>query len=99
LLDVLRLLATDHRFRKLQLLCTSRHYHDIESVLNPISTPLSMDNNSVVEAIQCHVHSELSGGNFAAWSDELLNETETALTFRARGMWVVPFRFAVVSLV
>lgn len=98
LLDVLQTLATERRFNKVQLLCTSRRYHDIDAVLKPISTQLSMDNASVQDAIQRHVHAELfDRENFRGWSGALLGETETALASGAQGMCVVTSALVIIT--
>lgn len=99
LLDVIKVLVTEQRFHKLQLLCTSKQHHDIESVLKPVSTSLSMDNLSVQDAVQSYVHAELyEGESFEHWPVALLDETETALAAGACRMCVailnlvVPYR-------
>lgn len=89
LLKVLRDLATDSRFSKLQLLVTSREYIDIERVLEGISTPISMNNTFVAEDIHHFIRSTLEKDTrFKRWPRELIDEAETTLCARAKGMWV-----------
>jgi len=89
LLKVLRDLATDPRFQKMQLLITSREYLDIETVLRDISQPISMNNDLVAEDIRRHVRAALqptANRRFKHWPQSLLAEAEEALSTRAKGM-------------
>ncbi|KAF8861178.1 hypothetical protein BDZ45DRAFT_587267 [Acephala macrosclerotiorum] len=92
LLRVLRDLATDSRFRKVQLLATSRQYIDIENVMELISEPVSMLNPLLNEDIKLYVRSQLeSNPKFKHWAPHLVEEVLEALATKAKGMfrWVV----------
>jgi len=87
LLKVLRNFITDHRFDRIRLLATSREYYDIETCFSGISVPVSMDNPVVQDDIRRYVHSSLlSNPKFKNWTPELRDETEVALSKRAKGM-------------
>jgi hypothetical protein len=87
LLRVLRDLITDPRFRKIQLLATSRLYIDIERIMGPLSESVSMSNDLVTEAIRRYVRSALhSNHRFKHWPRDLLQETVEALAAGANGM-------------
>jgi hypothetical protein len=89
LLKVLRDLVTDSRFKKLQLLASSREYIDIERVLGEFSVSVSMANPFVEEDIRLHVRSTLqSNSKFRRWPQGLLDEVEDAVSTGARGMYV-----------
>jgi hypothetical protein len=92
LLGVLQTLAVDPRFKKIQLLATSREYFDIESVLSNISMSVSMERAKVEKDIRTYVHSTLrSNRRIAKWPDALRDEVENALAIGAKGMQVNPF--------
>ena len=87
LLKVLRDLATDARFEKIQLLTTSREYLDIERVMEEVSIGVSMQNSLVDEDIRIYVQSQLQTlPNFKRWPSNLLAEAEQALMLKAKGM-------------
>ena len=87
LLKVVRDLVTDSRFKKLQLLASSREYIDIERVMEEISLSVSMANPFVEEDIRLYVRSILqSNRKFRWWPQELLDEVEDAVSTGARGM-------------
>jgi hypothetical protein len=87
LLQVLRDLVTDSRFRNIQLLVSSRLYIDIERVLEPLSRSVSMSNDLVTEDIKRFVKSKLkSVPKFKPWPKKLIHETEGALAVGAKGM-------------
>ena len=87
LLKVLRDLATDARFEKIQLLTTSREYLDIERVMEEVSVGVSMHNSLVDEDIRIYVQSQLHTlPNFKRWPPNLLAEAEQALMLKAKGM-------------
>jgi len=87
LLKLLRDLATDARFEKLQLLITSRQYLDIERVMEDVSVAVSMSNPLVDEDIRTYVKSQLHTlPNFKRWPPNLLVEAEQALMSKAKGM-------------
>ena len=90
LLRVIRDMATDTRFRKIQLLASSREYFDIETVMGIISVPVSMSNPFVEEDIQRHVRSLMaSNQKFNRFPRDLLEKIESAVTTGARGMYGV----------
>jgi hypothetical protein len=87
LLRVLRDLATDSRFQKVQLLSTSRQYIDIEKVMQQISVSVSMCNPLLDEDIKRYVRSQLhSNPKFKHWSLPLREEVVEALSSGAKGM-------------
>ena len=87
LLQVLQALATDSRFKKIQLLVSSREYIDIEKVMKGFSVSVSMANPSVEEDIRLHVRSTLQANTkFKRWPQSLLDEVEAAVSTGARGM-------------
>jgi hypothetical protein len=89
LLKVFRDLVTDSRFKKLQLLASSREYIDIERVMGEFSVSVPMANPFVEEDIRLHVRSTLqSDPKFRRWPQELLDEVEHAVSTGARGMYV-----------
>ena len=89
LLKVLRDLVTDSRFKKLQILASSREYIEIERVMEEFSVSVSMANPFVEEDIRLHVRSTLqSDPKFRRWPQELLDEVEDAISTGARGMYV-----------
>lgn len=88
LLRVLRDLATDARFKKVQLLASSREYIDIEKVMEEFSISVSMANPFVEEDIRLHIRSNLqSDPKFRRWPQELLDEVEAAVSKGAEGMY------------
>ena len=91
LLEVLRALATDTKFQKLQLLASSREYIDIGKVMREFSLSISMANPCVEEDIRLHVRSSLeSNSKFKRWPQKLLDDVEDALSKGAQGMCVAP---------
>ncbi|KAE8441533.1 hypothetical protein EG329_004879 [Mollisiaceae sp. DMI_Dod_QoI] len=87
LLRVLRDLATDSRFQKLQLLATSRQYLDIEKVMEQISVPVSMSNPLIYEDIKLYTRSQLDANlRFKDWPPYLLEETVEAVSTKAKGI-------------
>jgi hypothetical protein len=87
LLKLLRDLATDARFEKIQLLATSRQYLDIERVMEEVSVEVSMSNPLVDEDIRTYVQSQLHTlPNFKRWPPNLLVEAEQALMSKSKGM-------------
>ena len=90
ILKVLKALAIDPRFKKLQLLVSGREYIDIEIVMREFSIPISMANPSVKKDIRLLVRSMLqSNSKFKRWPSELLTEVEHTVSTRARGMYVL----------
>ena len=89
LLQILRTLASDPRFKKIQLLVSSREYIDIEKVMEEFSVPVSMANPYVEEDIRLHVRSTLKADSkFKHWPQVLLDKVEETLSVDARGMYV-----------
>jgi NACHT domain len=87
LLRVLRDLATDLRFQKIQLLATSRRYIDIENVMSDIAVPMSISNELVDEDIRVFVRNRIqSSPKLNRWPKDLQIEAETAVTTGAKGM-------------
>jgi hypothetical protein len=87
MLRVLRDLATDSRFKKVQLLSTSRQYIDIEKVMQQISVWVSMCNPLLDEDIKLYVRSQLhANSKFKHWALHLREEVVEALSSGAKGM-------------
>lgn len=87
LLQILRSLVTDQRFKGLQLVTSSREYIDIERTMSSLSVSISMNNPFVEQDIRCHVHANLkSNPRFGNWPRDLLYEVEDSITTGARGM-------------
>jgi hypothetical protein len=83
-LNILRILSTDVRFKKIQLLVTSREYYDIELVLKPISIPVRMKPDS---DIALYVDNELRTNRwYSKWPTSLRDEVTITLTTKAEGM-------------
>jgi hypothetical protein len=95
LLDVLEVLGTDLRFKKIRLFAMTREYQDIQSRMCRFSTPLSMSNKYVEADIATYVTARIDAGpEFASWPSKLRIEVATTLSCKARGM----FRWAVCQL-
>jgi Cdc6-like AAA superfamily ATPase len=87
MLNTIKVLATEPRFHKLQLLATSREYLDIETVLKDISTHIAMDVNFVEHDIRVYVRKELgSNRRISKWPDTLRDEVTEALAKGSKGM-------------
>ena len=87
LLKIFRDIITDPRFKKLQLLASSREYIDIEEVMEELSVSVSMANPFVEEDIRLCVRSTMqSDPKFEHWPQTLLDEAENAVSTGARGM-------------
>ena len=94
LLKVLKDFIQDPRFRKIQLLASSREYLDIEQVMINITRPISMAHPGVLYAIKIRVRSQIqSHSTFRSWPPDLLKEVEDTVSRDARGMWVVVYVF------
>ena len=92
LLQILKTLVTDSRFKKLQLLVSSREYIDIEKVMDEFSVSVSMANSYIEEDIKVYVRSALKANSkFKRWPQDLLDEVETSLSTGARGMYVAAY--------
>jgi hypothetical protein len=86
-IKVLRDLASDMRFQKVQLLITSRQYIDIENIIKQVSIPISMLNPLVLEDIRTYVCSQLNTNpKFNHWTLKIRDEAVEALTNGAKGM-------------
>ena len=87
--ELVRLLATmalDSRFRKVQILVTSRQEYDIERFFSAISTSISMKNRYVDADIERHIRARLDSSlRLRRWRDsfQLIQET---LVEKAGGM-------------
>lgn len=94
-LRVLGDLATDPRFRKIQLFGTSREYVEIGRAMAPIAKSLSMSNNLVEADIELYVGARIkSTPKFRRWPEQLQQRTQARLSKGAKGM----FRWAVCQL-
>ncbi|KAF2677735.1 hypothetical protein K458DRAFT_279402, partial [Lentithecium fluviatile CBS 122367] len=96
LLDIIRDLATQPEYDKIQLLVTSRRYGDIEGVLRPLSEPtLPMSNSVVDKDIRTYIDTSMKGNkHFSHWPEALLSEILESLVRGAQGM----FRWAVCQI-
>ena len=95
LLSLLRLIATEERFSRIQLLATSRQYEDIRVQMCHISKSLSMTNPFVEADIRIFVNARVrSEQRFKNWPEDLCTEVLEALTVGAKGM----FRWAACQL-
>ena len=92
LLIVLQDFVTESRFKKLQIIASSREYIDIERIMTEkkmanVSTSVSMNNRYVELDIRHYVQSfTQSSPQFGKWPRELLHEVEEVVTTGARGM-------------
>ncbi|KAL8791173.1 MAG: hypothetical protein Q9195_006012 [Heterodermia aff. obscurata] len=87
LLMVFQEFVTETRFKKLQLVASSREYIDIERIMAKFSVPVSMNNPYVEMDIRRYVKSFLqSCDRFGPWPSGLLDEVEEAVTMGAKGM-------------
>ncbi|KAH7146358.1 hypothetical protein EDB81DRAFT_934292 [Dactylonectria macrodidyma] len=92
LLHTLSSMLTEHRFRKIQLLITSRELFEIKLVLSDVVVPVEMQVNMLQADIRKHVRSALSKNHrFSTWPEELRRDVQDTLAVRAKGMfrWVV----------
>ncbi|OIW29189.1 hypothetical protein CONLIGDRAFT_645318 [Coniochaeta ligniaria NRRL 30616] len=95
LLDLIKTLVTDARFRNLQLFATSREHLDIEEVMTAISLLVPMDHKLVQKDIRTYVRSVLNTSrDFKRWSPTLRDHVEQVLAIGAKGM----FRWAFCQL-
>jgi Cdc6-like AAA superfamily ATPase len=80
LLNILRTIVTNDRFKKIQLLATSRPEIGISRVLRPITVATSMSNSLADHDIRIYINSKLhSDPKFTRWPSALLQEVEDAL--------------------
>ncbi len=87
ILRVLKLLAAEPRFSKIQLLVTSREYFDIESIMSTCSTPIPMRADKIQADIWKYVGKTLrETRRFSAWPEDLREEVQTSLAVQAKGM-------------
>lgn len=87
LLQILQILVTDRRFKRLQLVTSSREYIDIERIMSSLSVSIPMNNPFVEQDIRYHVHANLeSNPRFGNWPRDLLHEVEKSITTGAGGM-------------
>ena len=86
-LQMLRTLGFDERFKRLQLIISSRDYIDIEKIMMSFSVSISMNNPLVEQDIRQYVHSSLqSNPLFGRWPRDLLDEVEKGISKGAGGM-------------
>ena len=86
-LAVLREFVAEARFKKLQILTSSREYIDIERIMTGISLSVSMNNPYVETDIRRYVQSILqSWPQFRRWPRDLLDEVEQTVVKGAGGM-------------
>lgn len=87
LLDLIRTLVTESRFRNIQLLTTSREYLDIKEVMTEVSIRLPMDHEITKNDIRVYVRSVLNTTReFKRWPVEFRLRVEQKLTDGAKGM-------------
>jgi len=87
LLDLMRTLATDSRFRNLKLLATSREYLDIRETMSGISLSVLMDHEFIKEDIRIHVQSFIhTNRDFKRWPEAVRADIAQKLTVGAKGM-------------
>lgn len=89
LLTILYALATQGRFRKLQLLVASREYHDIEEVVKPVSISISMSNDFVTKDIRVYLDSAIRNDrrfSHSRWTSDLLQLILDLVPRKANGM-------------
>ncbi|KAI5461906.1 nucleoside phosphorylase domain-containing protein [Mariannaea sp. PMI_226] len=89
LLTILFALATEGRFRKLQLLITSREYHHIEEVVKPVSISISMSNEFVTEDIRVYLEIVMRNDrrfSHSRWTSDLLQLILDLVPRKANGM-------------
>jgi hypothetical protein len=87
LLRLLNTLVKDPRFQKVQLLATSREYHDIEAAFQDTSIAISMKNEGTNKDILTCVHAELErNSRFSTWPVKLRDDIEVAIATKAKGM-------------
>ena len=87
ILQILRILGTDRKFKRLQLLISSRDYINIENIMLSFSVSISMNNSLVEQDIRHYVHANLqSNPRFSRWHRDLLYEVEESITNGAGGM-------------
>ncbi|KAI1131556.1 hypothetical protein F5Y10DRAFT_275455 [Nemania abortiva] len=99
ILKVLSQIGTEERFWKVSLLFTSREESEIMAPIHELGNScacISMSNKNVRDDIKRYVHAQLTQGGFLfKWDDDaFLEEVETTLTQKAKGM----FRWAVCQL-
>jgi len=87
LLLLLETLVTDPRFCKIQLIATSRRYHDIESVMTRISSPISMSNEEIDRDIRTFITLQLDR-KFIGWRAAHKSSISDSLVHMAKGMYV-----------
>jgi hypothetical protein len=87
LLELMRTLVSEPRFRNIQLLTTSREHRDIEEVMSGISISVPMDHDIIRHDIRAFVRSLIEKGReFRRWPRSLRNNVEDRLTHGANGM-------------
>ncbi|ETS76160.1 hypothetical protein PFICI_11547 [Pestalotiopsis fici W106-1] len=90
LLIFLEELVTDPSFGRIQLLATSRKYHDITSVLMRLSSPISMSNEEVDKDIRRFLAARLEV-KFTGWRAKYKTNILEVLVSKAQGMFRLAF--------
>lgn len=91
----LKQLLSENRFQKLQILATSREYHEIETTMEQIATRISMSNDFVQADISQFIQEYTTREpKFQKWPTTLRDEVQDQLSEGAKGM----FRWAVCQL-
>jgi hypothetical protein len=88
LLLFLEEIVTNPNFGRIQLLATSRRYHDITSVLTRISHPISMSNGEVDKDIRRFIAARLEV-KFLGWRAKYKANILEVLVAKAQGMYVL----------
>jgi hypothetical protein len=87
LLKVLWDLATDARFKMIQVLATSRQYLDIEKIMLEISEPISKRNPLLDKDIKLFIEAQLRDHpKLKCWPTNLQERVLEALSEGAKGM-------------
>ncbi|KAK4158998.1 hypothetical protein QBC43DRAFT_193013, partial [Cladorrhinum sp. PSN259] len=88
LLALLRTMMTDVRFRKIQLLATSRQYSEIQHAMVGICLPVPMAHPLVERDIAISVRKAIeSNCRFRGWPPGLREEVTRTLSTKAEGMY------------
>lgn len=90
LLLFLEEIVTNPNFDRIQLLATSRRYHDITSVLTRLSHPISMSNEEVDKDIRRFIAARLEV-RFLGWRAKYKANILEVLVSKAQGMYVSRF--------
>jgi hypothetical protein len=86
LLTLIKILATDQRYRNLRIVASSRLYPDIVEAFSDIAISLSMANSAVEEDIRNFIRLRLASSRRMKRWNHLFGEIEEALAYGAQGM-------------